>query len=505
MIGRLLNAVERIGNKLPDPAALFVIGIGLVWLASYFLADVAMPYVDPRTSQPLVVFDQLEGKALARFLSTMVKTFTEFPPLGVVLVTLLGVGVAEKAGLIGAALRSLVAVTPKRLLSPMIMFVSIAAHTTGDAAFVLVIPLAGAVFFAAGRHPVAGIAAGFAGVSGGFSASFIPSALDPLLQGFTQAAARIYAPEAIVNPLCNWGFMSASSLLIIAVGWAITDLVVEPRLRVLTVDGEEAARPPPPPSLAPAERRGLLAALATALFFAGAVALWVWPTTSPMRAPDGGVTSFAAPLMQSIVPLLFLAFLLPGLVYGRLAGTMKTHKDVVAAMAANMSTMGYYLVLAFFAAIFTDAFKQSNLGALIALSGASFLRALAVPSAVTVVGIIGLSALVDLLVGSASAKWALLAPIFVPMLMAVGISPELTQAAYRIGDSSSNIITPLMPYFPLVVVWAQRWSKTVGIGTLASVMLPYSAAFLATWTSFLLLYWALDLPLGLQAAYTWPH
>jgi aminobenzoyl-glutamate transport protein len=208
--------------------------------------------------------------------------------------------------------------------------------------------------------------------------------------------------------------------------------------------------------------------------------------------------------MLAIVPLIFLLFLVPGIVYGYVAGTVKTHRDIIKGMSRSMGTMSYYIVLAFFAALFIAEFGRSNIGALVALKGAAFLQALALPAQITIIGIILLTATVNLLIGSASAKWALLAPIFVPMLMQLGISPELTQAAYRVGDSTTNIITPLMPYFPLVVVYGQRYVKDTGIGTLVSLMLPYSVTFLVCWTLFLLLYWLLGIPLGLQAPYGYP-
>ena len=223
-----------------------------------------------------------------------------------------------------------------------------------------------------------------------------------------------------------------------------------------------------------------------------------------MRSPDGELTTFTAPLMQSIIPLIFLLFLIPGTAYGYAAGTVKSHRDLVEGMSNSMGTMAYYLVMIFFCAQFTAAFGQSNLGALLAVEGADLLKALALPGYVTIVGIIGLTAFVNLLVGSASGKWALLAPIFVPILMQVGLSPELTQAAYRVGDSTTNIITPLMPYFPLVVAFSRRWVKESGIGTITSLMLPYSVFLFVTWTLFLVIYWGLDIPLGLAATYTYP-
>jgi aminobenzoyl-glutamate transport protein len=359
------------------------------------------------------------------------------------------------------------------------------------------------IFYTAGRHPLAGIAAAFAGVSGGFSANFIPSGLDPLLQGFTQTAAQLIVPARLVNPLCNWFFTSASTLLIMVAGWVLTDRVIEPRLAGVRVDAD-TENLPKLEAVTHAERKGLFIGLAAMTAGLVVLALVSVPAGSPMRAPDGQLTAFTAPLMRSIVPLIFLLFLFPSIAFGWAAGTVRSHRDVVAGMTKSMGTMSYYIVMAFFAALFTDAFGRSNLGALFALKGATFLQALGLPGQITIFGIILVTTSVNLLIGSASAKWALLAPIFVPMLMQVGLAPELTQAAYRIGDSSTNIITPLMPYFPLVVVFCQRYVKNAGIGTLASMMLPYSVAFLTAWTLLLLIFWGLGLPLGLQSAYTYP-
>lgn len=498
---RLLSLIETAGNRLPDPAILFVIGLVLVWLLSAVLAPVAFTEIDPRNGEPIRVQNQLTGAALAAFLANMVNVFVTFPPLGLVLVALLGVGVAEHVGLLGAGLKALLNLTPRQLLTPMLILVACVSHAAADAGYVLVIPLGGVIFYTAGRHPLAGIAAAFAGVSGGFSANFIPSGLDPLLQGFTQTAAQIIDPDRLVNPLSNWLFTSVSTVLVMALGWFVTDRLVEPRLSATPVDADTANLPGLEP-LSSGERRGLttggLAMLAGfALLFLAAA-----PEGSPLRAPDGQITSFAAPLMRSIVPLIFLLFLFPAIAYGVAAGTVTSHRDVVTGMSKAMGTMSYYIVMAFFAALFTDAFGRSNIGALVALEGATFLQALALPGQVTIIGIILVTCSVNLLIGSASAKWALLAPIFVPMLMQVGLAPELTQAAYRVGDSTTNIITPLMPYFPLVVVFCQRYVKNAGIGTVASMMLPYTLFFLTGWTLLLLVFWTLGIPLGLQSAYT---
>jgi aminobenzoyl-glutamate transport protein len=503
LLDRLLDIIERAGNKLPDPAMLFFLALLLVWAFSALLAPVDFAEIDPRNQQPIRVQNLLTGAALAAFLANMVAVFVNFPPLGIVLVAMLGVGVAEHVGFIGAGLKAMLNITPRTLLTPMLILVACLSHTATDAGYVLVIPLGGIIFYTAGRHPLAGIAAAFAGVSGGFSANLVPSGIDPLLQGFTQSAAQLIDPDRLVNPLSNWYFTAASTLLVVLLGWYLTDRIVEPRVSALEIDGDTADMPKLEP-LSPAERRGLTAGGITLMLGIVLLTLWAAPGTSPLRSPEGELTVFRAPLMQSIVPLIFLLFLLPGVAYGIAAGTVKTAKDVVNGMSKAMSSMGYYIVMAFFAALFTADFGRSNLGALFALKGATFLQALALPGQVTIVGIVMVTGLVNLLVGSASAKWALLAPIFVPMLMQVGLAPELTQAAYRVGDSTTNIITPLMPYFPLVVVYCQRYVKNAGIGTVASMMLPFSMVFIVTWTIFLLLFWASGIPLGLQGAYTYP-
>jgi aminobenzoyl-glutamate transport protein len=382
----------------------------------------------------------------------------------------------------------------------MLVLVAIVSHTATDAGYVLVIPLGGVIFYAAGRHPLAGIAAAFAGVSGGFSANFIPSGIDPLLQGFTQSAAQIIDSNLQINPLNNWFFTSASSLLIVGLAWYITDKIVEPRLSKLSLN-EDITDMPTMEKLDKKEKTAFgISVLAMALCLLG-LFFWAYPADSSLRDAQGDITSFSAPLMRSIVPLIFIIFLIPGVVYGLISGVFKNSKAIIDAMTHSMKGMSYYIVMAFFCALFIDAFGKSNIGALLALKGADFLQQLNLAGEVTIVGIIFLTALVNLFVGSASAKWALIAPIMVPMLMQLQISPDLSQAAYRVGDSVSNIVTPLMPYFPLVVVFCQKYVKDTGIGSLVAMMLPYSLLFTIAWTLFLLAYWALGIPLGLQSSY----
>lgn len=502
-LARWLDRVERAGNRLPDPALLFFLLLLAVWVLSAVMAQFTYDHVDPRSGEPISVVNLATAESLTTFLSNMVNTFVTFHPLGVVLLAMLGIGVADHTGFIRAALRALLAVTSRKLLTPMLLLIGIISHSAVDAGYVLVIPLGAVIFQAAGRHPLTGIAVAFAGVSGGFSANFVPSALDPMLQGISQVGARLIDPDIILNPLNNWFFTSASTLLIIGLGWYVTDRIVEPRLAGVDVDGD-LAEAPALEALSPAERRGLWTALAGMLLAIVALVATSLPAGSAWRSPDGELAASAAPLMRSIVPLIFLFFLIPGVLYGYVAGTVKTHRDIVSGMSRAMSGMGYYIVMAFFASLFIAEFGRSNLGALFALQGAAWLEAAAMPGPLTMIGIVLITGVVNLFVGSASAKWALLAPILVPMLMQLGISPDLTQAAYRVGDSSTNIITPLMPYFPLVVVFCQRYVTSTGIGTVVAMMLPYAVSFLVIWTAFLLLYWTLGIPLGLQASYTYP-
>jgi aminobenzoyl-glutamate transport protein len=527
---RMLDFIEWAGNKLPDPAVLFVIALGLTWLMSAALAGdfadtnpkivsekkketnkivdemsiatvglmpsplgagalntvAATAVFVPKEPTNIQVKSQLTGEAILTFLERMVKTFTGFHPLGVVLVAMLGVGVAEHTGFINACLKALIGITPKQFLTPMLLFVAIISHTAGDTGYVLVIPLGGIIFATAGRHPVAGIVCAFAGVSGGFSANVLVSPLDTLLRGITLEGAQVIEAGRDVNVLCNYIFMASSSILIILVGWYLTDYVIEPKLKGSPVDGDSEDNTSMG-TLAPEERRGMLWGLASMV-----VCLAILFTV----AIRGGQPILNRLIGDAIVPLIFLIFLIPGTVHGYVAKTVKSHRDIIKGMSKSMSTMGYYLVMAFFAALFIYAFNESNLGILLAVKGATFLRSLGLPPPVTILGIIMLTSFVNLLIGSASAKWALLGPIFVPMLMQLGFSPEFTQAAYRIGDSSTNIITPLMPYFPLIVVYAQRYVKSTGIGTLIALMLPYAICFLITWTVLLLVFWGLGLPLG---------
>ena len=522
LINKFLNGIEWVGNKLPAPALLFFYSMLLIMVISWPLSYMDFSFTLTNSSGESVVqtekvYNLLSGEKLLYFLTDFVRIFVTFAPLGVVVVGMLGIGIAERTGYVNVALQKLLNITPKKLLTPMVLFVAMLSHFAADAGYIVVIPIGGILFYAAGRHPVAGIAAAFAGVSAGFSANMIPATNDILLQGITQSAARIVDPEYTVNVLSNWAFGSASVFFLMAVGWFVTDKIVEPRLQRVKIDddaqiegshGTDTDASGQVVRQAAGEHKAVTAKESRAFWISSFVMMavlavfvvWAYPTDSLLRH-EGSLTSAGAPLMKSIVAIIFITFIIPGIVYGFLVGYYKKADDIITSLTENMRDMSSFLIMMFFCAFFIEAFSQSGLGRLIALAGAETLQGLNVGPKTTVVLAILFIASINLFIGSASAKWVLLSPILVPMLMHLGIAPELTQAAYRVGDSTTNIISPLMTYFALVVVYCQRYVKSTGIGTLISIMIPYTIAFLISWIIFLLIWWGLGLPLGIEGHY----
>lgn len=492
----LLNAVERAGNRLPDPVFIFVWFIIALVGVSVWAASQGLTAVNPVDGKTIEAVSLLSSENLRRLFLDMPRTLTGFAPLGYVLVVMLGAGIAERTGLFSAAMRQAVKGAPVRLLTPIIVFVAIVANHAADAAYVVLIPLAGALYAAAGRHPIAGIAAAFAGVSGGFSANVFPGHLDALLLGITEPAARLIDPTWTMNIAGNWWFLVGMTALFVPLGWFVTDKIVEPRLGVWTPSAS-APIDLSAGELGKAERRGLFwAGVALVLV----VALWVWLTVGPnapfydaaAEVPEERLT----PFYQSLVAGFFVLFLLTGVFYGVAAGTVKSHRDVVKMTTQSMADMGGYIVLAFVAAHFVSMFNWSNLGGILAINGAEALRASGLPTYGLLAGIVLLAACINLVIGSASAKWAALAPILVPMLMLLGVSPEMSTAAFRMGDSVTNIVTPLMVYFPLVLTFCQRWKPEFGLGSLMATMIPYSLIFLIFGTAMTAAWVFFEVPLG---------
>jgi aminobenzoyl-glutamate transport protein len=514
--GGLLDAIERLGNALPDPATLFAIGALLVlvgsdvaarldWTVTKTLSVAAeatpgtqtQPGIQTQTRESVVrATSLLSADGVYWILKTLVVNFTSFPPLGVVLVGMLGIGVAERTGFIGALLKATLMAVPQWLLTPTIFFVGVMSSMGLDAGYVVLPPLAAALYRAVGRSPLVGLAAVFAGVSAGFSANLLPTSLDPMLAELSTAGARLIDPQYAVAATSNWWFMIASTLLLTGVGWAVTALWVEPRFAGKAPEDGGPVAPDAAEALSSrltaAERRGLIVALAAV---AVTLAIFAAATLVP-GAPLHGVDGVFPRWVAVIVPLLFFGFLVPGVAYGVTTGVLRSDKDVARLMGETMSGMGPYLVLAFFAAQFIAWFGHSGLGELLALSGGRALAAAALPPALLMAGFIGVVMVGNLFIGSMSAKYAFFAPVFVPMFMQAGISPELTQAAYRVGDSVSNVITPLNPYVVIILVFMQRYVSRAGIGTLVALMLPYTLVFTVAWTLLLVAWIAIGLELG---------
>jgi aminobenzoyl-glutamate transport protein len=497
---RFLNGVERVGNRLPDPITLFAILIAIVMIASLAASAAGVGAVHPGTGDAIRPVNLLSAEQLRRILTQMPATFASFPPLGLVLVVMLGIGVAERTGLIETALRAFVASVPAKLVTASVVLAGMLSSLAVDAGYVVLIPLGAVIFHSVGRHPLAGLAAAFAGVSGGFSANLLLTSLDPLLAGFTGPAAHIVDPTYVIYPTANYYIMAALVPVFTIAGTLVTEKILEPRLGAYqdpaTGDVVEARVE----RITEVQRRGLWVAGGVALGTLAVFALAVIPEGAPLRDPQGELLiEQIAPFLQSIVALMLVLFFLPGLAYGIVTGSIRSDRDVARMSSETMGTMGAYIVLAFVAAHLVAFFSWSNLGVITAVVGADFLEGIGFTGVPLIVSFVIVAATLNLLIGSASAKWAIMAPVFVPMLMMLGYSPELTQAAFRIGDSITNILTPLLPYFPLVIVFAQKYDPEVGIGTIISAMLPYSIAFGVAALALLVVWVAAGIPLGPDA------
>lgn len=504
LFNRFLSTVEFLGNMLPHPITLFAMFCVFIVVFSGIADFFGLSAIDPRPvgsagrdpDGVIEVVSLMSAEGLQKIFAGLVTNFTGFAPLGTVLVALLGVSVAEHSGMLSAALRGMVMGASERLVTFMVVFAAILSNTASELGYVVLIPLAAMIFHSLGRHPLAGLAAAFAGVSGGYSANLFLGTIDPLLSGITSAAAQLIDPNYQVGPEANWFFMIVSTFLIAFLGTIITEKVVEPRLG--KYNESEASEPIVSniEHLSALEKKGLKWAGVTILLLAGLLSLTVVPENGILRHPETGAIA-GSPFLKGIVVIIFIMFAIPGYVYGRVVGTMKTDVDVINAMSKSMGSLSLYIVLVFFAAQFVAFFKWTNLGTIMAINGAELLQAMHLTGPEVFVVFIFMCALINLSLGSSSAQWAATAPIFVPMLMLIGYAPETIQAAYRIGDSVTNLITPMMSYFGLILAVANKYVKDMGIGTLVATMLPYSLTFLVGWIGlFYLWVFAFGLPVG---------
>ena len=493
----ILNSIERIGNKLPHPATIFVILCGIIIVVSGIMAKmgVSVTYTGlDRSSMEIkemtaTIVSLLTPEGIRYMFTSAVKNFTSFAPLGTVLVALLGVGVAEGTGLIGTLLTKLVTSTPKRLITVVVVFAGVMSSIASDAGYVVLVPLGAIVFLSFGRHPMAGLAAAFAGVSGGYSANLLAGPTDALLAGISTEGAKLFSADAFVGTADNWYFIIVSTFLITIIGTLVTEKIVEPKLG--KYKGNEKATIA---EITNEQKRGLKFAGIAAIIFIILMVICLLPN-GVLRNPETNEI-LNSPFMDSIVIIIALLFFIPGVAYGIGCKTIKEDKDVISLMGKSMSTMGGYIVLVFFAAQFVQYFSYTNIGIVIAVNGANFLEGIGFTGIPLIISFVILTAFINLFMGSASAKWAIMAPVFIPMLMNLGTSPALVQMAYRIGDSSTNIISPLMSYFALIVAFAEKYDKKSGVGTLITTMIPYSIAFLISWTILLVIWYMFGLPLG---------
>jgi aminobenzoyl-glutamate transport protein len=498
LLTRFLNLVEKGGNALPHPASLFGILALLALLFSLIGHLMGWTAEHPATGEQIYIINLLSKEGLHRIILEMVHNYTSFAPLGIVMVALLGIGIAESSGLISAAIRLLVLKSPGHLLTFVIVLAGIISNMASDLGYVLIIPLGGIIFHSVGRHPIAGMAAAFAGVSGGFSANLFIGTIDPLLAGLSTEAARILDPEYYVLPTANYYFMVASTFLIAFICTWVSNKIVEPRLGAYKGN----VQPEPLERLNSKEKKALRYVLLVTLLWAVIIIAGLAPTDGLLRGPNNSILH--SPILKGFIALLFVIAGSLGIVYGSITGKFKSDADVVKGMVASFKTLAAFLVLVFFAAQFVAYFRWSNLGLIIAIEGAGFLHSANIGMVPLLVLFIILSGFINLFMGSASAKWAILGPVFIPMFMLLGYSPELSQAVFRIGDSVTNIISPMMSFFALIIVYFEKYEPQSGIGTLISTMLPYSFVLFIGWTLLLIGWTLLNLPLGPGAGIYYP-
>lgn len=491
LLDKFLNLVEKVGNALPHPATLFALFALAIVVISGIVSAFHLEVTHPATGEVIKPVSLLNVEGLHRILVTMVTNFTSFAPLGTVLVAMLGIGVAESSGLIGSGLRLLVLKAPQRLLTFVIVFAGILSNTASEIGYVLLVPLAAIIFLAVGRHPLAGLAAAFAGVSGGYSANLLLGTIDPLLAGLSEEAAHIIDPDYLVNAACNYYFMFISTFIIAGVGTWVTEKIVEPRLGKYEGATEKEELKP----LSNDEKRGLLFALIASIGMSIVIIIGLVPEAGFLRdAKTGDILH--SPFMKGIVAFIFMGAAVMGVAYGIGAKTFKNDADIMNGMGKSIQSLGVYMVLVFFAAQFVAYFNWTNIGLIIAIEGAELLKSSGLGPIPLMLAFILVSAFINLFMGSASAKWAIMAPVFIPMFMLLGYSPEFVQVTYRIGDSTTNIISPMMSYFALIVAFVEKYDSKAGIGTVIATMLPYTFFFLIAWIILLIIWMLLGLPVG---------
>lgn len=539
---RFLGGIERVGNKVPHPAILFLALIVIVILLSQVLAWANVSATYEVVKPPAVAVEEYDiagsaypGETLPaeraneddykvvketekvqglltvegiRYLFTsFVSNFMGFTAMGIILIVMIGVGVAELSGLIAALIRRLVAASSGTTLTYIIVFLGVISSIASDAGYLVLIPLGAAAFHSVGRHPLAGMAAAFAGVAGGFGVNFLITPTDAILTEVTNESIALVRDGGSIDLTSNLYFGIVSTIMITIIGAIITSRTIEPRLG--TYDASEAPAGGPgstgsessdsvdadaltPEVEALALRRAGWGLLGVTLFIAALTA----PSGAPLRDPETGSIIGTSPFMASLVVIISLAFFVSGLCYGRAAGTLRTSSDVIDAITRSWAGLAGLLFLFLLIAQFIAYFNYSNIATIVAVNMGDWLEQANVGTAWLLLGVIILTMIVNLIIPQAIAKWALLAPIFIPLFMRLGVEPQTVLAAYRVGDSPTNVITPIMAYFPLIVVFAARYQRKAGIGTVMALMIPYAVALTVSWIVLFLAWYFIGIPLG---------
>lgn len=493
-IHKALNGVEIIGNRLPDPSILFFlmcIGLAVVtWLVSLFHVSVK----HPGTGDNVAVKSIISKDGITMIFNDAVQNFSEFPALGLVLSVMLGIGIAEKTGYFDKLMIQVVQKAPKKFIVPCIIIIGILGNAAGDAAPIVLPPLTAIVFIKLGYHPIAGLAMAYAAALGGFSANFLIGMSDALLYAFTKPATNIVSDNIQTNVAMNWYFIAASVIVLLPAVYWVTMKIVIPRLGTYDVTDSDITRDDSDSTLSAKEQRAVFWANISFIAVIVLIVVTAIPQNSFLRNAKTGSLLNDAPIINGVGLLILILFLVPGLVYGIMTHKLANSKDLGKMLADAMASMGSFIVIVFFAAQLLAFLEWSNLGIIVAVKGAALIQGQ--NGIVLIIGIILLSSIINLLIGSASAKWGILAPIFIPMLVLVGFHPAFTQMLYRIGDSITNPITPMMPYLPLLLSYAQKYDPNMKLGSLLSSLMPYSIVLGIVWPLFMIAWFLLGWPLG---------
>ncbi|MBO5372323.1 MAG: AbgT family transporter [Lachnospiraceae bacterium] len=485
----ILGTIERVGNALPHPFILFLIITGILIAAAAILEVIGVSVINPTTNEAVAVKSLLNKEGFEWFMTSMVGNFSSFAALGVVLAMQMAIGVAEGSGLLTTAMRRAILGVPMWLLTAAVIFLGINGSIASEASIIFIPPLAATAFWAAGKHPLAGLIAGYAAVNAGFTANVMITATDALLYPVTEATAQTIDPSYTTTAANNWYFMIASCIVLTVVGVFVNDKIIAPRLgeyKGTEVDKERDATP--------IERKGLRNAGIFSVIFIVLILIGLIPKNGFLRSAEGGVLE--GPFITGLVGFLIVYFILVGVVYGKTVGVFKTASDVPKVMAESLNSLTSYIVLVFVIAQFIQIFSYTNLGTVIAVTAADFLKNAGFTGIPMIICIILITTLVNFFMTSGTAKWYIFAPIFVPMFMMLGYSPEFAQVVYRIGDSCTNPITPIYPYLPMIIGMASKYDKKAGMGTIISMMIPYSVAFLLSWIVMVILWVLFNIPLG---------